>query len=201
MERMESWLTQNPWMGMLLWTFIYISDYVMTIASARKYGTNPHISIEGSYELTPQFEKDVDALSPVSKRHILMLILTNLLLITFWLLLSLLGYTQGFAFVLGMLILLEVGVHLRHFRTYHLLALHEAKGGLEGTLHYRRWLLFNVSAFEFFCLCILFLITALLTYSPFFAGGSLACLSLAANHYKKYRKLYDQTTPEETKIQ
>lgn len=187
---------------MLLWTFLYISDYVMTIASARKYRTNPHISIEGSYELTPQFEKDVDALRPLSKRHVLMLILTNLLLIIFWLLLSLLGYTPGFAFVLGMLVLLEVGVHLRHFRTYHLLALHEAKGGLDGTLHYRRWLLFNVSAFEFFCLSIVFLMTALLTYSLFFAGGALACLSLAINHHKKYRMLYDQTSPvEETKTQ
>jgi len=189
---MESLLVQNPWLGMVLWTLIYISDYVMTIASARKYRSNPHISIEGSYELTPQFEKDVDALRPVSKRHILMLVLTNLLLIVFWLLFSLLDYRKGFAFVLGMLLLLEVGVHLRHFRTYHMLSLHEARGGLDGTLHYRRWLLFNVSAFEFFCLAMLFLLTALLTCSLFFAGGALACQSLAINHYRKYRALYSQ---------
>ena len=111
---MESWLTLNPWIGMILWTIIYISDYVMTIASARKYKSNPHIEFEGSYELTAQFEKDVNALNPVSKRHILMLILTNLLLIIFWQLFSLLQFQRGFAFVLGMLLLMEIGVHLRH---------------------------------------------------------------------------------------
>ena len=80
----------------------------MTIASARKYRSNPHFEFEGSYELTPQFEKDVNALNPISKRHILMLVLTNLLLIIFWQLFSLLQFHQGFAFVLGMLLLMEV---------------------------------------------------------------------------------------------
>ncbi len=189
---MESWLTLNPWIGMILWTIIYISDYVMTIASARKYKSNPHIEFEGSYELTAQFEKDVNALNPVSKRHILMLILTNLLLIIFWQLFSLLQFQRGFAFVLGMLLLMEIGVHLRHFRTYHLLRLYESKGGLDGKISYRRWFLFNTSAFEFFCLSILFLLTALFTYSLFFAGGALACLSIASNHYRKYKALYKQ---------
>src|SRR5258706_14648986 len=115
---MEGWLTVNPWTGMILWTIIYISDYVMTIASARKYKSNPHIEFEGSSELTAQFEKDVNALNPLSKRHFLMLILTNLLLIVFWQLFSLLQFQRGFAFLLGLLLLMEIGVHLRHFRTY-----------------------------------------------------------------------------------
>jgi hypothetical protein len=191
---METWLTLSPWPGLLCWTLIYLSDYWLTIKVARMYRANPHFEFEGSLELTPQFEKDVDALKPVSRRHILMLVITNLLLLIFWVLFSLLGYTPGFSFVLGMLILLEVGVHLRHFRSYFMLAQDQSKGGLEGKLYYRRWFIFGNSAFEFFSLAILFLLTALLTSSLFFTGGALACLSLTYNHYRHYRRLYKQAS-------
>jgi hypothetical protein len=191
---MEYWLTLNPWPGLLCWTLIYLSDYWLTIKVARMYRASPHFEFEGSLELTPQFEKDVDALKPVSRRHIIMLVITNLILLVFWGLFALLSYTPGFAFVLGMLILMEVGVHLRHLRSYFMLVQNRSKGGLEGKLYYRRWFVFGNSAFEFFSLAILFLFTALMAYSLFFAGGGLACLSLAYNHYKHYRRLYKQAS-------
>lgn len=190
---MEYRLTQNPWMGMILWTLIYISDYAMTIASARKYRSNPHLEFEGSYELTPQFEKDVNALNPISKRHILLLLLTNLILLILWWLFSLVGNRQGFSLTLGMFLLMEVGIHFRHFRTYHLLSLNESRGGMEGRLSYRRWFLFSTSAFEFICFSVLFLLTAVLTGSLFFLGGTISCLSLAINHQRRYRTLYKPT--------
>ena len=189
---METWLTTDPWIGMLVWTIVYISDYAMTIASARKYRSNPHLEFEGSFELTPQFERDVNALNPISRWHILMLLLTNALLLVFWWLFSLLDYRQGFLFVLGMLILMEAGIHFRHFRTWHLLTANESQGGLEGKITYRRWLLYSTSAFEFLSFSILFLVTAALTRSLFFIGGALSCLSLAINHQRKYRTLYRQ---------
>jgi len=191
---METLLTQNPWPGMILWTMIYISDYAMTIASARKYKSNSHLDFEGSFELTPQFEKDVNALDPVSKRHLLMLGLTNLFLLIFWWLFSLLNFRQGFAFVLGIFLLMEVGIHFRHFRTYHLLRLIESQGGLEGRITYRRWLLYSTSAFEFFSFSVLFLITAGITGSLFFLGGSLSCASIALNHQRKYRAFHKKAS-------
>lgn len=191
--KMETLLTQDPWPGLILWTLVYFSDYAMTIASARKYRSNPHLEFEGSYELTPQFEKDVDALKPISTRHLLFLLLTNLILLVLWWLFSLLGAARGFSLILGMFLLMEVGVHFRHYRTYHSLSLNESKGGLEGKISYRRWFLFSTSAFEFICFSALFLLTAVLTNSLFFLGGSIACLSLAINHHRRYRALYKQT--------
>ena len=186
---MEYWLTLSPWPGLLCWTLIYLSDYWMTIKTARMYRNNPHFEFEGSLELTPQFEKDVDALKPVSRRHLLMLVLTNTILLAFWWLFAQLDYTPAFALILGMLILMEVAVHLRHFRNYFMLAQNESKGGLEGRLSYRRWYLFSNSAFEFLCIGVLFLLTAVVTGSLFFAGGALGCLSLTLNHYRRYRRL------------
>ncbi|MBM3124159.1 MAG: hypothetical protein FJZ87_03685 [Chloroflexi bacterium] len=193
---MEYYLLLNPWIGMILWTLIYISDYGMTIASARKYRTNSHFEFEGSFELTPQFEKDVDALYPISRRHLLMLLLTNGMLLIFWWLFSRIYFLHGYLFVLGILILVEVGVHIRHFRTFHLLYMVEIKGGLEGKISYRRWLMFSTSAMEFFLFFVLFLITSILTNSYFFFGGSISCLSLAINHHRKYRTLYKQPDSE-----
>jgi hypothetical protein len=106
----------------------------------------------------------------------------------------LIEYPAGFAFILGMLILMEVGVHLRHFRSYFMLAQIKSMGGLEGKLYYRRWFIFSNSAFEFFSLAIVFLLTALLTRSLFFTGGAVACLSLTLNHYRHYRRLYKQSS-------
>src|SRR5512140_28979 len=81
---MEAWLATNPWTGMILWSILYLSDYYVTIYSARGFREVGHFQFEGSFELTPQFQKDVDALKPVSKRHTILLVLTSIVIITIW---------------------------------------------------------------------------------------------------------------------
>jgi len=34
---METWLTLTPWLGVVLWIILYISDYYLTIYSARGF--------------------------------------------------------------------------------------------------------------------------------------------------------------------
>lgn len=195
---MEAWLATQPWAGMIIWSLVYLSDYYWTIATARKYKASPNFEFEGSFELTRQFEKDVDALKPVSKQHILMLLLTNGLLLVFWLFFRWVNLPQGYVFVLGAYILMEVPVHFRHFSTYHMLSLSEAKGGMNGKLSYRRWFSYSTSALQFFCFAVFFLLTALLAWSAFFAGGCFGCLSIANNHRKKYNKLYKESLAKES---
>ena len=187
---MEQWLTTSPWPGLVLWTLIYISDYRMTIASARKQQNHPNLGFEGSFELTPQFQKDVDALKPISRRHILMLLLTNLLLLFMWWTFSMVEFLQGFLIPLGMFLLIEVAVHFRHFRSYHLFTQLEKRGGMEGRVVQSRWLIYSVSAHELFSFGVLYLLVFILTFSPFFFGGALACFVLAYSHYNRYRALF-----------
>ena len=194
---MQAWLTTQPWAGIIIWSLVYMSDYYWTIASARKYKLSPHFEFESSFELTPQFEKDVNELRPVSKRHMLMLLLTDTMLVLVWALFGWIGLPQGYEFVLGAFVLMEVPVHFRHLSTYHMLKLSETRGGLDGKLHYRRWFSYNTSAFQFFCFAIFFLLTALLTWSVFFAGGFFGCLSIANNHRRKYIKLYKESPAKE----
>lgn len=64
----------SPWAGPLVWMALYISDYYFTIACARLYRGQNKIVFEGSYEITPVFQADVNALRPVSPRFYLILI-------------------------------------------------------------------------------------------------------------------------------
>jgi hypothetical protein len=57
-------LLDNLWSGLAVWTALYASDYSLTLACARMYrhGVGEKIVFEGSYELTPYFQPDIDAL-------------------------------------------------------------------------------------------------------------------------------------------
>src|SRR5512139_3295465 len=113
---MEAWLTASPWPGVVLWIILYMSDYYLTLYSARGFREIGHFQFEGSFELTPQFQKDIDALKPVSKRHLIALALSNLVLALVWWVTRYNFYLElAYPLFLGMFLLLEVAVHLRHF--------------------------------------------------------------------------------------
>ena len=79
---------------MVLWIILYTSDYYLTIYSARGFREIGHFQFEGSFELTPQYQKDIDALKPVSRLHIVLMIAYSLLIVALWLLTSITVYIQ-----------------------------------------------------------------------------------------------------------
>src|SRR5512133_2935631 len=81
---MQYWLASNPWYGIILWIVLYTSDYYLTLYSARGFREIGYIQFEGSFELTPKYQKDIDALKPFSKRHLVALILSSLFLALLW---------------------------------------------------------------------------------------------------------------------
>jgi hypothetical protein len=180
---MEYWLSTSPIPGVILWIILYLSDYYLTIYSARGFHEVGHFRFEGSFELTPQYQKDIDALTPVSKRHIILLVLFSLLIILIWWLTKhLLFFPWTYLLYLGMFLLLEVAVHLRHIRNVSLIREIRKGGGVEGEIKYRKWFSYRISASEFFLYSALFLIFAVLAYSPFFLGGAIMCFATAIKH-------------------
>src|SRR6266540_5057444 len=116
-ECMETWLATSPWVGVILWIILYTSDYYLTIYSARGFREIGHFQFEGSFELTPQYQKDIDALKPVSRLHLTLLVLYSFLIVLIWWLTQFSVYLQwAYPLYLGMFLLLEVAVHLRHLR-------------------------------------------------------------------------------------
>jgi hypothetical protein len=186
---MEYWLTTSPWPGVILWIISYVSDYYLTIYSARGFREVGHFQFEGSFELTPQYQKDIDALKPLSKRHLVLLVLSSLLIVLIWWLTKhLLFFPWTYLLYLGMFLLLEVAIHLRHLRNVSLIREIRKGGGVEGEIKYRKWFSYRISASEFYLYSALFLIFAVLAYSPFFLGGAIMCFATAIKHNRLAKK-------------
>jgi len=186
---MEYWLAASPWQGVILWMILYTSDYYLTIYSARGFREIGHFQFEGSFELTPQYQKDVDALKPISKRHIALLIVYSLLIfILWWVFAYILVFPWLYKLYLGMFLLIEVAVHLRHLRNVFLVREIKKHGGVDEQISYRKWFSYRVSAFEVNLYGTLFLIIAVLNSSMFFLGGAIMCLGTGFKHNQLAKK-------------
>ena len=186
---MEYWLGSSPWPGAILWIILYTSDYYLTIYSARGFRATGHFQFEGSFELTPQYQRDIDALKPVSKLHVTLLGLYSLLIVFIWWFTKRLPFFPWtYLFYLGMFLLMEIAVHLRHLRNVSLIREIRKSGGVEGQISYRKWFSYRISALEFYTFSALFLIIAILSYSPFFLGGAMMCFGTGFKHIRLAKK-------------
>jgi len=186
---MEYWLAESPLPGVILWIILYTSDYYLTIYSARGFRRIGHFQFEGSFELTPQYQKDVDALKPVSKLHIALLVAYSfLILLLWWAIVRWVGSLQLYNLYLGMFLLIEVAVHLRHLRNVFMVREVERNGGVDGQITYRKWFSYRLSAFEFYLIGSLFLIVAALSFSTFFLGGAIMCVGVGFRHGRLAKK-------------
>lgn len=186
---MQYWLASNPVYGIIVWIILYISDYYLTIYSARGFREIDRFQFEGSMELTPQFQSDVDHLRPVSKRHIFWLIASSLVLLLVWWITHLSIYLEwAYSLYLGMFLLLEAAIHLRHLRNVSIIRVVRKHGGVEGQIRYKQWFSYRNSANELYIMGTFLLLTALLTYSLFFLGGAIACYGTAFRHARLTKK-------------
>ena len=186
---MEYWLVTSPWPGVVLWMILYISDYYLTLYSARGFREIGHFQFEGSFELTPQYQKDIDTLNPVSKRHIALLFLLSLVILFLWWAFAYqLGFPWLYELYLGMFLLIEVAVHLRHLRNVFLISEIRKRGGVDGQISYQKWFSYRVSAFELNLFGVLFLIIAILTFSTFFLVGAIMCFGTGFKHNQMAKK-------------
>jgi hypothetical protein len=186
---MQYLLETNPWSGVILWIILYISDYYLTIYSARGFREIGHFQFEGSMELTPQFQNDVNNLNPVSKRHVLMLLLSSLIIpLVWWITRQSIYMEWTYPLYLGMFLLLEVAVHLRHLRNIAIIREIRRNGGVEGQIFYKQWFSYRNSANELYITAAFFLIVAILTYNLFFFGGAIICWATAFKHARLSKK-------------
>ena len=186
---MEYWLATSPWPGVILWMILYTSDYYLTIYSARGFREIGHFQFEGSFELTPQYQNDIDALKPISKRHLILLFFYSLIIFILWWVFDVLLYFPWlYKLYLGMFLLIEVAVHLRHFRNVFLVREVRKHGGVDGEISYRKWFSYRVSAFDLNLFGGLFLIIAILNFSTFFLGGAIMCFGTGFKHNRMAKK-------------
>jgi hypothetical protein len=152
-------------------------------------GVREKIVFDGSFELTPYFQKDVDSLKPVSRRFILALVCTTGALALF-------GYASRgsrpadeiYQILLGGLILLELAVHVRHVRNLYLFRTALLPDGIRGRIEYGRFVVLRASSIELVSFVAMFLVVFAFTRSPFVFGGALTCAHTAWAHWRFARQ-------------
>ena len=178
---------ESAWAGSVLWAALYISDYALTLSCARMYGAQTNIVFEGSYEITPAFQADVDALRRVSPRFVIALIGSSAYV---WVVRQFAGpstrYFDLYVGVLGAMVLLQTTVHMRHLRNWFLFA--KGASHIQGRLKYSRGLLLRMSALELLLFAGLYGGLFFVTKSVFCLGGALACGVLSLKHYRLARR-------------
>lgn len=186
----------SPWYGIFLWIILYTSDYYLTLYCARGFREIGHIQFEGSFELTPHYQRDIDALKPVSRLHIILLIAYSLLILVIWWITRLSIYiTWAYPLYLGMFLLLEVAVHMRHLRNVAIIREVRRNGGVEGEIAYRKSFSYRISANDLYISATLFLLVAILTYSLFFLGGAIMCYATGWKHARLSKKARSNLRP------
>ncbi len=187
----ETFIAEQPVFALLLWALLYVGDYALTIYGANLYQSKlkAHIVFAESYELTPYFQKDINALRLLSPRFIFLLLVSTALLGVIWLLsVFYLGLAWLFSLAAGGIILREVTVYLRHIRNIATARAAGIPGAMQGQVQYARWFSLQISSTELISFAGLFLLFALAWRSWFFLGGFLGCASLGWQHRRAARK-------------
>jgi hypothetical protein len=181
----------GPWLGLAMWAALYTSDLVFTMTCARLYqqGAREFVVFEGSFEITPYYQDDVDRLRLFSPRFFAALALTCALQAAIWYLtMRALILPDLYLFALGAMVLVELTIHIRHVRNLFLFRALLADHGIKGRLEYPRPIMLRLSAMEIVSFSILYAVLFVVTTNWFLLGGAVACLSLAINHRNLARR-------------
>lgn len=185
MTQMDIRIANELILVILLWVIVYAMDYFLTIIGARLYrsGAQDHVVFQGSYELTPVFREDVDALRLVSPRFLRYLGSSVVLILLVWLLdIQFLGQYIFFSALVGALFLREAPIYVRHIRNIALFVLLRNDDSVSGRIEYSRWVTLKISAIELFSFAGFYLLLFLLDRSWFFLGGAAGSLVTGVQH-------------------
>jgi hypothetical protein len=175
---------QNLWITVLVWLVLYISDYALTLLGAQLQAKQAaQISMQGSYELNTYFVQDINQRRVISVRFIAALALTTFLIAMIWLIARLGSFTMLlFELGFGGVILLQLTVHMRHWRNIFTFRHNAQADEIQGQIQFSRRYLFRTSALDLFLFAGLYLVLFLFVGEIFFLGGVMACSALAVRH-------------------
>ncbi|MCJ7824575.1 MAG: hypothetical protein MUP44_06715 [Anaerolineales bacterium] len=165
---------------LIFWVGIYSLDNALTIWTVQALRQHPFagtITFEGSLELNPIFEAEVEQTRRFGPRFRLMLIASSIYLALVWYFSNFVLGSDGLSsFDFGALFLLEAAVIIRHLQNVAIVRAANDGFSLQGTLHTPRPVSLRMSAAYFFGFASLFLVLGILTRSWFILGGFFACV-------------------------
>ena len=144
----QAYQFNNLPVALALWVIVYLFDYFLTLHGNQlraKYA-KAHIGMDGSYELNPYYQREIDANKRVSLRFILMLVLFIVWLIVVWYLADALKAPEVFSAATGYLILMELPILERHVQNISQFNAMKTPGAVVGFITYARWIQMSVGA-------------------------------------------------------
>jgi hypothetical protein len=174
------YILDRYWLAIGIWIVLYCLDYLFTLKAARMYqeGAHNHMVFGGGYELNPVFQDDIAALRRVSPRFFLLLIACSIILFMIYVL----AFGGLFEFSLGLLIGVQLTVHMRHIRNLAIFTYAKRSQGMTGKLQYEHWLSLRLSAIELFTYAGLFLFLLIVCPRMFLAGCAVSCFTTGWRH-------------------
>ncbi|MGO8690796.1 MAG: hypothetical protein ACLQLG_14325 [Thermoguttaceae bacterium] len=188
---LDEFLVGHIWAGPALCAILYCSDRALTMRCARllRAGADKHF-VFPVYELNPRLQKDVAQLRGPGPRLWIGLALSCLFPVLLWTVISQRSPPEWdiYRTLLGVLVLGQVALHLRHFS--NLAAFWHARDsrGYRGQICVATWLSYRLSALQFVTYAALYLFLFALNFNWYFVGGAFPCVALAVQHWRLSRK-------------
>jgi len=186
------------WLIASTWVVLYVSNHCLTIWATRLHQAHArdHFDLEGSYELNPVLQADVDRLRLVSPRFIVSLLLSATSIVGMWFLTaSFLGTSVLFDVYAGTLVLPCLAMNVRHVRNLVLFTAIKVPGTIRGKIAYSRWIQWKLTAVDFLGFAGLFLVLGLLLKDWFLLGGTLSCAAHARQYWALMKKSRPRVAP------
>ena len=191
-------ISSNLWLALALWVGIYVADYALTLRGAHLYqqGAHTYLRFAGSYELNPLFERDVDRHRWVSRRFLAMLGATCVTIWFAWRGIQIKLFPPvAFTFWMGVLLLTEIPVLIRHARNLFTFTMLVQPSDVSGHISYPRWFSLQLSAVDFGLFALLFVCISTVDNPGFFLGGTLGCGLLALQDMQLAQRAKTVTPP------
>lgn len=177
------------WIPALAWFILYTSDYYLTLWGAKLYMSQSVYQYEGSYEMTPEYVKDVDNLRKISPTHIIWLIAGTVGILG-------VGYLgkdipHFFGGFIGFMIIPELAIHARHISNIFLFRTLSSSGkaSVKGHAVISRVFSYHQSAISLFTFAVIMFIFFAMTNSDVFIGGGFGLLMVVYSDMKLSRQL------------
>lgn len=180
----EPYLLNHPWLVASIWLVLYSSDYYLTLYGAKLAAAQTVFQSDGSYELTPAYQKDIDSGNRKSVVFFRSLFVGALILLVPPLVApDCHGWLYGL--LVGYCVFVELVVHLRHF--YSILTYRSVIGKAplySGRVFSTRRGTYQRSAQDLLGLGVLTLVCFSLTGSFVLLGGGLRVVREAFRHWR-----------------
>lgn len=186
----------NLYIALVLWVVLYSADYYLTLWGNRlrnQYGKE-HIAFEGSYELNPIYQRDIDGMVKLSPRFIWALFGYAIILILIWWLARELDFPETFTLAVGMLVGMESAVIATHIQNITVFSAMKTPGAVEGKVKYARWVSLRIAGRNFAYWSLAYLLLFLLTGNWLLLGGTLSCAAVFLRFWRMERKHYQAKT-------